>query len=90
VGVVHSLSLSLSLCPQICPCLVSLLRLIHSVFVYPPVCRLAETVNKLMTTMEVADHHMEHELAAVQDHIKVRCCGGLLCCAGCCVVCLLH
>lgn len=34
--------------------------------------RLAESVNKLMTSMEVADHHIEHQLAAVQDHIKVR------------------
>ena len=23
-----------------------------------------------MTALEVADHHVEHELAAVQDHIK--------------------
>jgi len=31
---------------------------------------LAESVNKLMGTMEVQDHHVEHQLAAVQDHIK--------------------
>ena len=40
---------------------------IHTLYMY---YRLAESVNKLLGSMEVQDHHVEHQLAAVQDHIK--------------------
>jgi len=31
---------------------------------------MSEVINKLIATVETQDHHVEHELAAVEDHIK--------------------
>lgn len=32
--------------------------------------RMAEAISKLMESLETLDHHVEHQLAAVMDHIK--------------------
>ena len=31
---------------------------------------MSDVVNKLIATLETQDHHVEHELAAVKDHIN--------------------
>ena len=52
--------------------LLTFLNYTHSPHPLPPnlTSSLAESVDKLLGAMEVQDHHLEHQLAAVQDHIK--------------------